>query len=311
MHPSHVSLTFVVLIVLLFPMRAAAADAPEVWKCVEASGKPHYTNQQEDTRGRNCVQVKREISVVPGKRPTRAAPAPAATDTNPLAPATPRAAARIEGTQSRAERAFGSGFVVSTSGDIMTNAHLVQECGALRIRAGDQEPMSAAVVAQDQDHDLALLRMERPWGQPAILRADAPLQTGESVWVLGYPLTGLLAPQLNITQGIVSATAGVRGDAHKVQITNPIQTGNSGGPLVDHSGNVVGVVAGKLNALRLAQLTGELPQNVNFAIKLEPVTRLLSAARVDFQRASVRSPVETVSVVRDARRYTVLIECET
>lgn len=305
MRPLH--LLFIAPIAAFMPPSAAVGDAPEVWKCVQPNGKPHYTNQEEDTRGRSCMKVKREVSVVPGKRPAKAGQ-PAQAD--PLAPATPRAAARIAGTQSRSERTFGSGFVVSIGGDIMTNAHLVRECGTLRIRAGDQEPISAAVVAQDEDHDLALLRMERPWGQPAILRADAPLQTGESVWVLGYPLTGLLAPQLNITQGIVSATAGVRGDAHKVQITNPIQTGNSGGPLVDHSGAVVGVVAGKLNALRLAQLTGELPQNVNFAIKLEPVTRLLSAARVDFQRAAARAPVEAVSVVRDARRYTVLIECD-
>ncbi len=117
-------------------------------------------------------------------------------------------------------------------------------------------------------------------------------------------------PTATVTQGIVSAAAGVHGDPLKVQITNPIQIGNSGGPRVDQAGNVVGVVAGKLNPIKLLDLTGALPQNVNFAIKLEAVTEFLSTARVPFQRSSARDPVAGVELVRDARRYTVLIECQ-
>lgn len=102
----------------------------------------------------------------------------------------------------------------------------------------------------------------------------------------------------------------LRGDPLKVQITNPIQIGNSGGPLADQAGNVVGVVAGKLNPIKLLDLTGALPQNVNFAIKLEAVTQFLAAARAPFQRSSARERVGGVELVRDARKYTVLIACQ-
>jgi hypothetical protein len=279
---------------------ATRAGAQTVWKCVEAGGKPTYTNQQEETRGKSCVEVKREVLVVPSPR-SRAAETRSPESARAPRPTAPRA---------RSGQSFGSGFVVSPGGDILTNAHLVGGCQALRVRANEQEMLAAGVVAKDQENDLAVIRTERPLGQPAALRVGVPLETGESVWALGFPLTGLLAPELNVTQGIVSATAGVRGDPLKVQITNPIQIGNSGGPLVDQAGNVVGVVAGKLNAIKVLDLTGALPQNVNFAIKLEAVTEFLSAARVAFQRSSSREPVAGVELVRNARKYTVLIECQ-
>jgi uncharacterized protein len=298
---------YAIAAVLFMPLSHADDAAPQkdVWRCIEAGDKSFYTNQERDTRGKNCIKVKREVSVVPAFRipdaprtgRPRATPAPGVPASDP--------------DEGRLERAFGSGFVVSTKGEILTNAHLIHECRGVRVRTGDKdEPQKATVIAKDRENDLAVIRIERPWGEPATLRADTPLQTGETVWVLGYPLTGLLAAELNITQGIVSAGAGVRGDPKKVQITNPIQTGNSGGPLLDHSGQVVGVVAGKLNALKIAQMTGELPQNVNFAIKVETVARFLSAAQIPFVRAASRGPVEGVALVRDARKYTVLIECE-
>lgn len=290
------ALTAAALVALGLSTRAAAET---VWKCVDAGGKPDYTNQEEATRGRNCAEVKREVLVVPSPRSRNAETSKG--DVEPRSPGSPRA---------RSGQAFGSGFVVSAGGDILTNAHLVRGCKTLHVRANEQDLLAAALSAVDQENDLAVIRTERPVGQPAALRVGKPLQTGESVWALGFPLTGLLAPELNVTQGIVSAAAGVRGDPLKVQITNPIQIGNSGGPLLDQAGNVVGVVAGKLNPIKLLDLTGALPQNVNFAIKLEAVTEFLSAARVPFQRSTARDPVGGVELVRDARRYTVLIACQ-
>jgi len=195
------------------------AAAQAVWKCVEAGGKPTYTNQEEETRGESCVQVKREVVVVPSLRARDAETAKG--EAEPRSPGIPPAP-RLAAPPPRSGRSFGSGFVVSTGGDIVTSAHLVRGCRALSVRANGQQTLAAAVVAQDQENDLAVIRTERPFGQPAALRAGVPLETGESVWALGFPLTGLLPPELNATQGIVSATAGVRGDPLKVQITNPI-----------------------------------------------------------------------------------------
>jgi S1-C subfamily serine protease len=86
---------------------------------------------------------------------------------------------------------------------------------------------------------------------------------------LGYPLSGLLSSDANVSVGNVSALAGLRDDSRYLQISAPVQPGNSGGPLLDASGHLVGIVTAKLDAVRLARFTGDIPQNVNFALKTE------------------------------------------
>ncbi|MDA1325678.1 MAG: serine protease, partial [Proteobacteria bacterium] len=88
------------------------------------------------------------------------------------------------------------------------------------------------------------------------------MRTGNDIIVAGYPLHGLLSSDLNVTKGIISALTGPGDDRRIMQITAPVQPGNSGGPLLDTSGNVVGVIVSKLNALRVARATGTLPANV-------------------------------------------------
>jgi hypothetical protein len=85
------------------------------------------------------------------------------------------------------------------------------------------------------------------------------------VIVAGYPLQGLLTSKASVTTGIVSALAGPKEDKKLIQITAPVQPGNSGGPLVDSQGNVVGIIVSKLNGLRVARTIGSLPENINFA----------------------------------------------
>ena len=77
----------------------------------------------------------------------------------------------------------------------------------------------------------------------------------------------MLGSQLKVSTGIVSATVGLLDDISQLQISAPIQPGNSGGPLLDEYGNVAGVVVAKLRALAVAKATGDIPQNVNFAVK--------------------------------------------
>jgi serine protease Do len=90
---------------------------------------------------------------------------------------------------------------------------------------------------------------------------------GESIFVYGFPLTGLLSSSGNFTVGTITSIAGLGDDSRIMQISAPVQPGNSGGPLLDRSGNVVGIIVSKLNALRLAQVTQDMAQNINFAIK--------------------------------------------
>jgi len=87
------------------------------------------------------------------------------------------------------------------------------------------------------------------------------------VAAFGYPHADLLSTSGNFTQGSVTALAGMGDDSRYLQISTPVQAGNSGGPLLDQNGNLVGIVTFKLNALKMAQASGDLPQNVNFALK--------------------------------------------
>jgi S1-C subfamily serine protease len=130
------------------------------------------------------------------------------------------------------------------------------------------------------------------------------------VIVAGFPLGQVLAGGLNVTTGSVSALAGPRNNAAMVQITAPVQSGNSGGPVLDQRGQVIGVVVGKLNALRIAAYTGDVPQNVNFAINRSVVRTFLEANGVQLDTApSATAAAATTEIADQARHYTVLLEC--
>jgi S1-C subfamily serine protease len=174
------------------------------------------------------------------------------------------------------ERFFGTAFFVSKDGKALTNAHVVDRCNQIRVVTGGQET-TARIVARDDKNDLALLATTgiRP-DQLASLRLS--VRQGEDIVVYGFPLAGLLASGGNATIGNITALAGLANDSRFLQISAPLQPGNSGGPLLDRNGNVVGIVVAKLNALDIASVTGEIPKNVNFAIKASVAAAFLDAS---------------------------------
>jgi S1-C subfamily serine protease len=114
---------------------------------------------------------------------------------------------------------------------------------------------------------------------------------------------------LSFTPGAISALAGIRNDIRFLQITSPVQPGNSGGPLLDDSGNVVGVISSKLDALEIAGLTVDIPQNVNFAIKSSLAKAFLEANRIPFVMKPPSTRTEATAIAERARNFTVLLEC--
>ena len=200
----------------------------------------------------------------------------------------------------------GSGIIVSSQGHVLTNKHVVDECSEVRV------PPSSTVDVQARDTaiDLALLKM--PSGQndrAAKFRDGRGIRSGDDVVVVGYPLRGLLASEANVTTGTVSALAGPDDDRRLFQITAPVQPGNSGGPVLDASGNVVGVVVAKLDAIRIAQATGDIPQNINFAISAGTVRSFLDAQSVPYDTAPSNDNLQAADVAVGAKAFTVVIEC--
>lgn len=203
----------------------------------------------------------------------------------------------------------GSGFVVARDGMILTNKHVVRGCDALRVRGDSGTTLGARVVALDSSDDLALLQADgAPWPL-ATFRAGAQPRPGDDVVAVGFPLNGLLADQVNVTTGSINALAGMYNDQHALQMSAPVQPGSSGGPLFDASGNVVGIVVTKLNAKVVAEAMGDIPQNVNFAIKGSVARAFLESRGVAFDQARSTAQLSHADVGDIGRKVTVLVEC--
>ena len=142
-----------------------------------------------------------------------------------------------------ADISAGSGVVIGTHGEVLTNAHVVENCTKITVRSS-----SASVVARDEKNDLAVVQSSLPSSPVAVFREGGPVRAGDAVVALGYPLSGLLADTASLSVGNVSALAGLGDDSRFLQISAPVQPGNSGGPLLDASGHLIGIVTGKLDA---------------------------------------------------------------
>ena len=168
--------------------------------------------------------------------------------------------------------------------------------------------MGARIVAADTKNDLALLKSD------ASLKTVPPLRTGarvgETVYAYGFPLTGLLSSSGNFTVGAVTSVAGLGDDSRIMQVSTPVQPGNSGGPLLDKFGNVVGIIVSKLNAIILAQVTQDMAQNVNFAIKASIAENFLEVNNISTSAALMREPLEATEIADRAREFTVRISCQ-
>jgi hypothetical protein len=164
-------------------------------------------------------------------------------------------------------------------------------------------------MATDPNNDLALFKMPSASKEVASFRSSPPLKNGENIVVVGFPLHGILAPGQKVTTGTISALAGPSNDSRLIQITAPVQQGNSGGPLLDESGKVIGVVVGKLDALKVAKITGDIPQNVNFAIHGAIVRAFLETNGVPLKTSASAKKYETKEIADQARSFVVHLEC--
>jgi len=202
----------------------------------------------------------------------------------------------------------GSGFAISRATNIVTNAHVVAQCKSLRVLLGTQQA-SARVLAMDADADLAVLQTSLSVPKTMAMRSSPALRLGESVIAFGFPLTGALSQGGNLTTGNVSALAGLRDDPRYIQVTAPVQPGNSGGPLLDGGGNVIGVITAKLDALAIAKRTGDVPQNVNFAVRADVLEGFLQAHKIPYDVAVMDQQLPVADVAEMAKQASVRIEC--
>ncbi|KQT44641.1 serine protease [Aureimonas sp. Leaf454] len=195
-----------------------------------------------------------------------------------------------DGDRTAAVDSSGSGFVVSKDGWLLTNAHVAKACRSVMVGTAGK----ADQIVIDEANDLALVHVPGDLGTPLSVMTGVP-RLGEDVLALGYPLRSILADSLNVTRGNISSLLGLGNDPRYLQISAPVQPGNSGGPLVDLSGRVVGVVTAKLNAVAIADATGDIPQSINFAIRPDAAVRFLKAQGIDYIAASASAAEKSVA----------------
>lgn len=202
-------------------------------------------------------------------------------------------------------KSTGSGFFVSNNGFIVTNEHVINSCETVRVQGfGD-----ARLVQADPDNDLALLKIEPPKPVPFLKVRTDPARLGQDVVVFGYPLASFLDNGLNVTTGIISSEIGMHNDKRMLQFTAAIQPGNSGGPVVDRTGNLVAVVRSKFSDKFALERGSFVPQNLNYGIKTEVLMRFLGENGVTAQVANEQKDQTIAELAATARDHTLLVTC--
>ncbi len=211
--------------------------------------------------------------------------------------------------ETRKERGFcvGTGFFVTQDGILVTNFHVIEDATEVRIVLLNGTEVGCRVLQTDEANDIAILKAETASRPVAVMDAGRVLR-GEEVFTLGYPLSSIVGQGQKATFGRVNALAGIGEDVRYLQIDAPIQPGNSGGPLLNKQGQVIGIVTSTLNALAVLRESGALPQNVNYAVKADyliPLLRRQIGGRV--QPVTRRATEDFASLIQDVEASVVMV----
>lgn len=205
------------------------------------------------------------------------------------------------------ERWSGTGFALD-NGFIATNNHVVENAKSIivqGIKGSFGAKYNATVIATDKFNDLAIIKINDnkfngfdtiPYG------IKTPTSdVGEDVFVLGYPLTSTMGEEIKLTTGVISSKTGFQGDVSMYQITAPIQPGNSGGPLFDSDGNIIGIVSAKHSGA----------ENVGYAIKTSYLLNLVETAIPSniFPKSNTISTLSLSGKVKAVKDYVFYITC--
>ena len=218
----------------------------------------------------------------------------------------------------------GSGFFVSKMGHVITNAHVVKGCKKVTVGDNANKQVPAEVVNTDRSNDLALLKLSSiemasseskaliqklsiavvPLASKGLLRSE-DVRLGEKILVAGYPFGDAFSSAIKVTTGVVSSTRGVGDDSGQFQLDAAVQPGNSGGPIYDSGGNIVGVVISQLNK----KTFGSLVENVNFGIKASTVRQFLVSSGLSSKKAEQAEEKSTEQLAEIAQNQALMVMC--
>jgi hypothetical protein len=200
----------------------------------------------------------------------------------------------------------GSGFAVSADGYVITNHHVIEGCQKVVVHYKGKE-LPVTVVTYDPQNDLALLKGDfRP--QTVFALSGNQPELLQDVYVAGYPFGNKISSSVKVTKGIISSLTGIGNNFSNIQIDAALQSGNSGGPILDEMGNIVGVAVSKLDAKYMYDNFGIIPENTNFGIKANVVRSVLESNEVSSPPAN-RSEISKSQLGKMISSGTYYISC--
>ena len=199
--------------------------------------------------------------------------------------------------------ASGSGFAVNSNGYVVTNYHVIEGCGDVKIYHKGRE-ISATVVDSDLYNDLALLKGNFRPTQFYSLSKNKPELLME-IFVAGYPFGYEISTPVKVTKGIVSSLSGIGNNYSNFQYDAAIQPGNSGGPIFNNKGNVIGVAVAKLDYEKIMDSFGTIPENTNFGIKSSVVINFLESNNINLINPNTQtmSNIKLGKIIPDGTYY--------
>ena len=206
----------------------------------------------------------------------------------------------------------GTGFFIDLKGYIATNYHVVENVSEIEVefnRNGSKQIYQAKVIKSDKQNDIAIIKINSddfiPFDTlPYFFKIDLA-DVGSSVFTLGFPMAlSLMGEDIKFTDGKISSKTGFLGNITNYQISVPIQPGNSGGPLFDFDGNLIGITSSTVNR----QL--DLTENVNYAIKSSYLVNLIDVLDIKLQlpnnlSLATKSLTDKIKILSD---FVVLIK---
>lgn len=204
-------------------------------------------------------------------------------------------------------KSSGSGIIITQNGYFVTCNHVIDK-GRVFIAEieinGRVESYSADLITKDENNDLAILKINDAKFNPYLaipysINSNS-INVGSEVFALGFPLIQTMGNELKVTNGIISSKTGFQSNANQYTVSIPVQSGNSGGPLFDYKGNLVGII----NAKHLDA------ENVTYAIKSNSVSNIIDLVNdnLSVPNANTIKENELSKMVEILRNYVVLIK---
>ncbi len=220
-----------------------------------------------------------------------------------------RVAEKIAKENKLIEISSGTGFFINDQGYFVSNNHVVEICSEVKTK-NEGQTYTANIIAVDKKNDLALGKVNFS-DNDYISMSDDGARLGEEVIVAGFPFQQHLSESIKVTQGIISSLSGPGNDYSIFQMDAAVQPGNSGGPIINNQGELIGVTVAKADSDVFYEETGSLPENINFGIKVETLKPFLSANKIKqpWSFFSSSNSMNGVELADKANNTTIHLQC--